>query len=59
MVIRRVCAWCGRDMGTKECESDCPEGVEDPITHTICPECKAKALAELNSISAKTTKPNE
>ena len=34
------CAWCQKDMGEKEPLDDLS------ITHGICPECSAKAMAE-------------
>jgi len=42
-----VCAWCGKSIGIKQAEE--AESTEDAITHSICPECKEKALAEINS----------
>lgn len=33
-----VCAWCGKDLGTKEPLSD------TSVTHGICPECLEKEL---------------
>lgn len=39
-VIKIVCAWCGKDMGTKD-----GKGVEG-ITHGICPECLIKQIGE-------------
>jgi len=59
MVIKRICSWCGRCLGTKECECPHLEGIEDPVTHTICPECMAKALAEIDSAPAENNKPNK
>ena len=36
--MRRVCAWCGREMGEK------PPYDDPSITHSICDECLPKAL---------------
>lgn len=35
-VLKIVCAWCGKDMGSKD-----GEGVTG-ISHAICPDCKKK-----------------
>jgi DNA-directed RNA polymerase subunit RPC12/RpoP len=37
-VLKIVCAWCGRELGTKD-----GLGIEG-TTHSICPECYNKAL---------------
>ena len=45
MYLKVVCAWCERDMGIREIpDKDMPSL---PITHSICPKCKA-ALEEEN-----------
>ena len=59
MVIKRKCAWCGRYLGTAECQCPPHQTTEELITHSICPECLEKALAEIDSAPAKTNKPNE
>ena len=46
-----ICAWCGKILGTKR--DDQPETSEPDSTHSICPECKQKALAELNTPKRK------
>ena len=33
-VLKIVCAWCGKDMGSKDGEG------QEGITHSICPDCK-------------------
>ncbi|MBF0527741.1 MAG: hypothetical protein HQK55_00440 [Deltaproteobacteria bacterium] len=43
LVIR---AWCGKPLGIKK--DDAPEQLNPATTHSICPECKQKALTELN-----------
>jgi len=35
-VLKIVCAWCGKDMGSKDGEG------QEGITHAICPDCKKK-----------------
>ena len=37
-MIRVICAWCGKDMGTKPGHSQGP-------SHSMCPECKAQEMA--------------
>lgn len=44
MSIRIVCSWCSKKMGIKKGEAPYP------ISHSICPDCKKKVLAEINSI---------
>jgi len=58
MVIKCICAWCGSFLGHKECESLPHQSIEEPISHSICPECFEKALAEIQSITAVTSKTN-
>ena len=59
MVIKRICAWCGRYLGSKECQCPPHQSIEKAITHSICPDCLQKALAEIDSAPAETIKPNE
>ncbi|RPH52292.1 MAG: hypothetical protein EHM85_03330 [Desulfobacteraceae bacterium] len=42
MPIEIVCAWCRRDIGTKEGEALCS------VSHGICPECAQKVWDELH-----------
>jgi hypothetical protein len=58
MVIKRVCAWCGCSMPPKECESIPHQTIEELVSHSICPECLEKTLAEIELITAVTNKPN-
>ena len=58
MVIKRVCAWCSRYLGSKECESLPQQSIEELVSHSICPECFEKALADIQSITAVTNKSN-
>jgi predicted amidophosphoribosyltransferase len=57
MVIKCVCAWCGSFLGHKECQCSPHQPLEEPISHSICPGCFEKALAEIESITAVTNKP--
>jgi hypothetical protein len=58
MVIKRVCAWCGRYLGSKECQDPSHQPLEELVSHSICPECLKIALAEIELITAVTNKPN-
>jgi hypothetical protein len=53
MVYEIKCAWCGKSMGTKECEHTeftlALETMGLPIiSHAICPICSKKALEDAN-----------
>jgi CRISPR/Cas system-associated protein Cas10 (large subunit of type III CRISPR-Cas system) len=50
MVFKRLCAWCGRSLGSKECQCTTAEPGEEQITHSICPACQAKVEAEIQAI---------
>ena len=41
MLLKIVCAWCGRFMGIKEADN-----ATLPISHSICCECKRKLEEE-------------
>jgi hypothetical protein len=58
MVIKCVCAWCSRYLGSKECQDPSHQPLEELVSHSICPECFEKALADIESITAVTNKPN-
>ena len=58
MLIQRICGWCGRYLGSKECQYPSHQPIEELISHSICPECFEKALAEIESITAVTNQPN-
>lgn len=52
MSIKVICAWCNKDMGTKEGEVpflglSCPS-----VSHGICPECAQKVRVESKSQNA-------
>ena len=58
MQMKVICAWCLKDMGTKEClNSGLAEG-EEPVSHGLCPECKVKVMAEIEQAFAEIEKPN-
>lgn len=48
MIYRIVCAWCGKDMGVKDCPGS--KEMKDPISHSICQACKAKVKAEIEQL---------
>jgi hypothetical protein len=43
LFVRRICAWCGKDMGLVGPEGDDPK----LITHSICGECAHHQLAQI------------
>ena len=45
--MRVVCAWCKKDLGSKSCEA----AMAGHISHGICPDCKAKTLADECEVS--------
>lgn len=53
--MRRRCAWCGRDMGSKEPLNDAH------TTHGVCPPCSEKILgaATCSSIASRCLGPSE
>lgn len=44
MFIEIKCAWCGLLMGSKEFEGQIDKNYR--ISHSICPECKARLQIE-------------
>ena len=44
MSIKIICAWCGKDLGTKEGESG------GTISHGICPECVRAEIMKIQGI---------
>ena len=51
--MKRVCAWCGKDMGEKE-------PIEDSsITHGICEVCTKKFEEDPNEINILPTLPKD
>lgn len=51
MIYETKCAWCGKSMGTKECEHTeitlALKRMGFPIiSHGICPDCSKKALED-------------
>ena len=59
MVIKCVCAWCSRYLGSKESQYPSHQPIEELVSHSICPDCFEKALAEIDSITALTNKANK
>ena len=59
MVIKCVCAWCSRYLGSKEYQCPSHQPIEELVSHSICPDCFEKALAEIESITALTNKANK
>ena len=58
MQMKVICAWCLKDMGTKEClNSGLAEG-EEPVSHGLCSECRVKVMAEIEQAFAELDKPN-
>jgi hypothetical protein len=43
MILKIVCAWCGKEMGEKEFV-DQPE-IEKNISHSICKDCLDREIA--------------
>jgi len=46
MFMEIKCAWCGKFLGTKECEGQIDKNYR--ISHGICPECKEKVMREMD-----------
>jgi uncharacterized protein YlaI len=44
MFMEIKCAWCGKFLGTKECEGQIDKNYR--ISHSICPACKAQLEIE-------------
>jgi len=52
-----VCSWCGRSIGMKECICSAPQELpKNPVTHSICPECHKKELAQIKATLTIPTK---
>jgi hypothetical protein len=61
MSIKVICAWCGRVLGAKQDLKPSSRGIDDPISHGICPQCLEKALcdirpADVSAINIKSSK---
>jgi hypothetical protein len=50
--LKRVCAWCGKDMGTKP-------SAETGTTHGMCPDCLKKQMGEMENVKTAAEKRNE
>jgi hypothetical protein len=48
MVFRRICSWCQRELPAREYPG--PDTGEEPVTHTICPDCQRKVVAEIQAV---------
>lgn len=53
MPIQVICAWCQKDMGTKESETP------HSITHGICHECAQKVQMEIKEFSQRKKQSEE
>ena len=49
MPIKIICAWCGKDLGTKEGET------ESPVSHSICEECVQAEMEKIREIDRQKT----
>jgi hypothetical protein len=54
MVFRIVCAYCGRDLGTKEAQSNSVAETLEKIglpmvSHSICPVCFEREMVSIRS----------
>ena len=58
MEMKVICAWCLKDMGTKECLNTSLAEGEETVSHGLCPECKVKVMAEIERAFAQETQPN-
>ena len=45
MTYKIICSWCGKDLGTKEADGNGRSKFN--ITHSICEDCKARVMDEL------------
>jgi hypothetical protein len=50
--LKRVCAWCGKDMGMKP-------SAETGTTHGMCPSCLKKEMGEMENMKTAAEKRNE
>ena len=48
MKLMVICAWCGKYIRFKDANSDRPP--KNPISHSICAECKDKLEEELTHL---------
>jgi len=53
MPIQVICAWCQRDIGTKEGEALCS------VSHGICTECAQKVQMEIKEFSQRKKQSEE
>ncbi len=57
MILKVKCSWCGLDMGRKECV--CTDRRFGDTTHGICPECKKRLEAEIETIKSAVRNNNQ
>ena len=58
MEMKVICAWCLKPLGHKECRESKLAGIQCPVSHGICDECKKKVLAEIEITFAEQAKLN-
>lgn len=49
MPVKIICAWCGKDLGEKEGDS------ELPVSHGICNECVQIVTMKIREIDPRKT----
>ena len=47
--MKRICAYCGKYMGTKPPFGGLNHEWDKAVTHGICESCKEKEIGELNA----------
>lgn len=50
--MKIVCAWCGTDIGTKDCSGQ-DNGL---VSHSICERCFMETMVELEVLSVEREK---
>ncbi len=55
MKLNVVCAWCSRYLGYKECQYPSHLPLEELVSHSICPECFQKEMAQIKTLSINKT----
>jgi len=46
VVMKRVCGWCGKNMGVIQAEVQETSGHQEHVTHGMCDDCVEKELDE-------------
>lgn len=57
MIIKVLCAWCGRVLGSKQDPGKACSGMDDPVSHSICSQCMERELSDIRSASVQEIKP--